>query len=73
MPVYEHRLPEQCEHPGAFGTPLVTRTERGYRARCPLCGMTGPVLESLAEARRALADIGRKSSPPTRVASNLPS
>jgi len=62
VPVYEQRLPELCNHPSAYSTPLVSRTERGYRARCPQCGTTGPVRESVVAARRALMKMGSEEA-----------
>ena len=58
MPVYEKRPPELCTHPSAYSTTLVSRTQRGYRARCPQCGTTGLVRESVVAARRALMKMG---------------
>ena len=54
--------PESCEHPSAFFTPLVSRTESGYLARCPQCRTEGPVRESALAARRALETLGRAIS-----------
>jgi hypothetical protein len=50
---------ESCEHPNAFFTPLVSRTESGYLAYCPRCRTAGPVQESVGAARRALENLGR--------------
>ncbi len=58
--MYQSRAQERCYHPSAYFTNLVTRTERGYRARCPQCGASGPVRQSQEAARRALADSGRE-------------
>ena len=60
MPVYKTRRSELCTHPSAYSTTLVTRTERGYRARCPQCGASGPVVESVVAARRALMRLGHE-------------
>jgi len=57
----QSRAQERCDHRSAYFTNLVTRTERGYRARCPQCGASGPVRLSTEAARRALADSGREA------------
>jgi hypothetical protein len=59
--MYQSRPPERCDHRGAYFTNLVTRTERGYRARCPQCGASGPVRPSTKAARRALVTSGREA------------
>ena len=59
--MYQSRAQERCHHPSAYFTNLVTRTERGYRARCPQCGASGPVRLSVEEARRALVALGRET------------
>ena len=61
MPVYKQRSPELCTHPSAYSTTLVSRTERGYRARCAQCGASGLVVESVVAARRALMRLGSEA------------
>src|SRR4051794_38721847 len=56
--MYQSRRPEHCDHRSAYFTDLVSRTERGYQARCPQCGASGPVRLSPEAARRALVDLG---------------
>jgi hypothetical protein len=58
---YQRRPSERCNHGSAYFTNLVTRTERGYLARCPQCGASGPVRPSMEAARRALADLEREA------------
>jgi 3-oxoacyl-[acyl-carrier-protein] synthase III len=59
--MYQSRTPERCDHRSAYFTNLVARTERGYRARYPQCGTSGPVQLSTEAARRALVDSGREA------------
>ncbi len=59
--MYRSRPPERCDHRSAYFTDLVTRTERGYRARCPQYGASGPVRPSMEAARQALEDLGRQA------------
>jgi len=59
--VYRSLPPERCDHRSAYFTDLLTRTERGYLARCPQCGASGPVRPSMEAARRALEDLGRQA------------
>ena len=47
----ERKWPRECAHVSPI---LVERVERGYGARCLVCGMVGPLRDSTEEARNAL-------------------